>query len=86
MQTNFTFSNTIRFSAVEQIIRVFRYAFLPDIAEKHAAALCEIMEKGLRRTPEEQERALRLAAVLTLQLGLNIEERLEMVLNLLKRS
>jgi hypothetical protein len=36
--------------------------------------MCEIIEKSIRRTPDEAYRALKLAGVLCLQLGLDIED------------
>ncbi|KAI6233878.1 hypothetical protein M3Y99_00856900 [Aphelenchoides fujianensis] len=74
-------TNTTRFRAMDQIIRLFRHAYVPDLAQTHKAALCEIAEKGIRRTHDEVTRALKLVGVVTLQLGLDVEDVIDPALN-----
>ncbi|KAI6189052.1 hypothetical protein M3Y98_00420700 [Aphelenchoides besseyi] len=73
-------TNTTRFRAIDQITRLFRHSYVPEIAEAYKAQLCEVAEKGIRRTNEETDRSLKLVGALTLQLGLDIEDVIDPVL------
>jgi hypothetical protein len=67
-------NNNIRFQAIDQITRILRHSYIPELLENTKQSLCEIIEKGIRRTPDEAYRVLKLAGVLCIQLGLDIED------------
>jgi hypothetical protein len=54
---------------------------MPDVLDKYKQSLCEIIEKSIRRTPDEAYRVLPLAGVLSLQLGLDIEDAADQMLD-----
>ncbi|CAD5218292.1 unnamed protein product [Bursaphelenchus okinawaensis] len=70
-----------RCTALDHLIAILRRTTLPEEVEKHKATLCDIVEKNIRRTTEEALRALKLGPLLAVQLGLEIEEELDCVLN-----
>lgn len=75
------FSNNTRFQAIDQITRILRHSYMPDVLNKYKQALCDIIEKSIRRTPDEAYRVLRLAGVFFLQLGLDIEDSADQLLD-----
>ncbi|KAI6171333.1 Interferon-related developmental regulator 1 [Aphelenchoides bicaudatus] len=74
-------SNNVRFQAIDQITRILRHTYMPEVLNNHKQSLCEIIEKSVRRTPDEAYRVLRMAGVLFLQLGLDIEDVADQLLD-----
>lgn len=75
------FSNNVRFQAIDQITRILRHSYMPDILNNHKQSLCEIIDRSVRRTPDEAYRVLRMAGILFLQLGLDIEDVADQLLD-----
>lgn len=75
------FSNNTRFQAIDQITRILRHSYMPELLDKYKQSLCDIIEKSIRRTPDEAYRVLRLAGVLFLQLGLDVEDAADQLLD-----
>lgn len=70
-----------RVKALDHLIQLLRRAYLAEQLDKHKLSLCDIVEKNIRRTPEEAVRALQLASLLAIQLGLDVEEHIDPVIN-----
>ncbi|KAL3113617.1 hypothetical protein niasHT_010646 [Heterodera trifolii] len=65
-----------RTKALDNLLLVLHKHWIPDNVDKWRCAIAEIVEKNLKRTSEEAIRACSLAALISVQLGVDLENEL----------
>uniref|UniRef100_A0A914I966 Interferon-related developmental regulator 1 n=1 Tax=Globodera rostochiensis TaxID=31243 RepID=A0A914I966_GLORO len=76
---------SIRTKAMDNILLVLHKHCIPDNVLKWRCPIAEIIEKNLKRTSEEAVRACSLAALISLQLGVDIEDEMCAVLEVMRQ-
>ncbi|CAK5075469.1 unnamed protein product [Meloidogyne enterolobii] len=74
-----------RLRAIDSLLLVLNKNCIPESVEKWRGTLAEIILVNLKRTSEEATRVCSLAALLSLQLGVGIEEDICEIVNLMRQ-
>jgi len=64
----------VRSKAIDGLIHILKKDYVPDYLERWKGTIFEVIEKGLKRTCEEGVRVCTLAPLISLQLGVEIED------------
>lgn len=75
---------SIRVAALDLLCRFLTRCSVADELNSWKATLIDVIEKGLRRTDEELSRAAVLAALVSLQLGSEINDEMEPVVSIMR--
>jgi len=66
----------VRLKSIDELISILNRSYVPESLDTYASTAFEIIEKNLKRTLEESMRMCSLVALFSIQLGLEIEDKM----------